>query len=72
MPFRWWVVSSDCECFQSKITSEMAEKLEVEMELKEAMASNWAMEQELGSSRQQLSELQEEHAKASCPSCLLP
>jgi len=50
----------------------MAEKLEVEMELKEAMASNWAMEQELGSSRQQLSELQEEHAKASCPSCLLP
>jgi len=51
------------QSLQEQVTAEMAEKLELEIELKETMAANWAMEQELGAAKQQIQELQEEMAQ---------
>jgi len=49
---------------REQMTSEMAEKLEMEIELKEAMANSLAMEQELQGSRVKVAELQEEAANS--------
>ena len=47
---------------REKMSSADADKMELELELKEAMASSWQMEQELGTAKQQLAVLQEEAA----------
>ena len=49
---------------REKINGEMAEKLEMELELKDAMANSLAMEQELQASRAKIAELQEEAANS--------
>jgi len=50
---------------ENQMTSQTMEKLETEMELKEVMKSNWALEQELGDSQQHIATLQDDAIKAS-------